>query len=353
MRKIALLLVALVMVVSLVFGAFGCTASAPKVTEWKLSTHMDASQYPVGVVAQHFCDEVFARTNGELKITIYPSDELGYKAMDYMRHIRDGSFEMCGLSNPFLSGDFPLINLHGMLFLWPSMDMVIKGVQEGDAKIVFPILEKNFNCVGLWQAPMPEQHIWSKDEPLTSLEAFKGFKLRVYSKDLSDLFSAMGSLPVTMPGGEVYMALQTGLISGLITSGTTAHATNTFEVIKYGTLSRLLFSQFIYLANKDAVDRLPGDVQKTFKQVASEMYAYHLEQTRKYNKLDMDKMVGEGTELIEMPDSVRSKVIEVAKAETWETHINDCEKAGYGDEARELLRAYMKVMGGTVPPYAK
>jgi len=355
MKKVVLLLIILVMAVTLLFSAFSCAAPAPapapapEVIEWKLSGDMTAKQYPYGVVLDHFEEEITKRTDGRLKINIYLGGELGYDAMDYLRHIRDGSFDMCTLANPWLSEDFPLISIGLTQFLWSNIDEFGKALKEVNPRLMYPLLERDFNCVALWEGPWPEQYIWTKDEPLTSLDAFKGLKVRVDSKAIGTIMSEMRAVPVHLHGSEVYMGLQRGTVDAACTSGTSMYAYKAYEVVNYVTFSRHYFVPNIYLVNKDAFDSLPKDIQDTVREVADEMFGYHLDAAKEYNKLDMDKMYAEGVEGFEMPTDVRAKMVEVAKEYTWETGIIDCEEAGYGDEARELFRAYLDITGQEYP----
>lgn len=348
MRRVLLPFVALVVVASLLVGAFGCAPEEPEKFEWKLSAEMSMEEFMVGVIAQHFCDEVFARTDGRLEITVYPSNELGYKASEYLRALDAGYFDMINLSVGFVAGDFPLINMYGLPFLFPSPDVMMQGVDLVDKKIMYPLIERDFDLVYLWTSVMPGQHIWSK-EPLASPDDLKGLKIRSYSKALSDTLSPTGASPQVMESSEVYMALQRGVIDAFVTSGTTAYATKSYEVIDYCNITYFLYGGIINAVNKASFDSLPPDIQTIVRQVANEMSDWSLEQTKKYDKIDMDNMASQGVQMITLPADVRSVLTQAAKENAWESKITDCENAGYGAEGREMLRQYLTMVGTAAP----
>ena len=311
---------------------------------------MSGGEFIVGVVMQHFADEVFERTDGRLEITIYPSNELGFKASEYLRAIKEGYFDMLGLSVGFVAGDFPLINVYGMPFLFPSPDVMMQAVDLVDKKISWPLIERDFNLVYLFTTVMPGQHIWSK-ERLASPADLDGLKIRSYAKAISDTLSPVGAAPVVMESSEVYMALQRGVIDAFVTSGTTAYATKSYEVIDYCNVTYMLYGGIINAVNKASFDSLPPDIQTIVRRVANEMSDWSLEQTKKYEKIDMDKMVAEGVQMIPLPDDVRSALTQAAKENAWQGKITDCEKAGYGDEARQMLREYLRMVGTAAPDW--
>ena len=350
MKKFLLPLIALVVVASLLFGAFGCAPKAAEKIEWKLSAEMSGGEFIVGVIMQHFADEVFARSDGRLEITIYPSNELGFKAAEYLRALKEGYFDMIGLSVGFVAGDFPLINIYGLPFVLPSPDVMMQAVDLVDKKIMWPLIERDFELVYLWTSVMPGQHIWSK-EPLASPEDLDGLKIRSYSKALSDTLGPAGAAPVVMESSEVYMALQRGVIDAFVTSGTTAYATKSYEVISYCNVTYFLYGGVINAVNKASFDSLPPDLQEIVRQVANEMSDWSLEQTKKYEKIDMDNMVAQGVQLIPLPEAVRSVLTTAAKENAWQGKITDCEKAGYGSESREMLRQYLMMVGTAAPDW--
>ncbi len=87
------------------------------------------------------------------------------------------------------------------------------------------------------------------------------------------MVSALGATGVSMPGGETYMALQTGVIDGTVT-GVDYFVDNKFyEICKYGIQNPIYGGVFILIMNKEVWAGLPKDLQTTIDQISRDVSA--------------------------------------------------------------------------------
>src|SRR3546814_7912142 len=102
-------------------------------------------------------------------------------------------------------------------------------------------------------------------------EKFKGVKIRGLNKLFDTGLSAMGAVPVSMPGSEVYQALQTGVIDAGLTGVQAASARRYYEVQKYGAAAPtfLVFDNLV--VNPAWWDSLPKDVRARSEEHTSEL----------------------------------------------------------------------------------
>lgn len=93
-------------------------------------------------------------------------------------------------------------------------------------------------------------------------EDFAGLKLRGYGELPSETIKALGASPVTMGSGEVYMAIQRGVVDGQ-TSGTTAmYDRKMFEVTKYLTITNHAYPEFILAMNEKSFQKTDSGTAK-------------------------------------------------------------------------------------------
>jgi len=108
--------------------------------------------------------------------------------------------------------------------------------------------------------PYGEVGFWTT-EPIKNITNVEGRKLRAQAKVFADMTKAMGGIPVNVEWGEIYTALQRGLVKGIFTGYGSFSSAKLQEVAPYA--HRIFLSnQFSFIAvNKKLWDNLPTEVQ--------------------------------------------------------------------------------------------
>jgi TRAP-type transport system periplasmic protein len=108
-----------------------------------------------------------------------------------------------------------------------------------------------------------------KDREIRTPADLQGLKIRVAGSTMADVATALGATPVQMPIGEVYNALQTGLIDGVITGASTLSDFKLDEVANSYTLgANIGRGSFFAVMNQGAYDALPDDQKAAIDAVA-------------------------------------------------------------------------------------
>jgi TRAP-type C4-dicarboxylate transport system substrate-binding protein len=105
------------------------------------------------------------------------------------------------------------------------------------------------------------QHCYTNFGHLEDWNSFEGKTLRVWSVETGSFISTCGGNPVTIAWGEVFTALQTGLVDGLITSFEGAYINEMTSIAPYVTMASMQFAPASYYVNKDSLAALPADVR--------------------------------------------------------------------------------------------
>jgi len=99
----------------------------------------------------------------------------------------------------------------------------------------------------------------------------KGLKVRVQQSDLwVAMMRAVGANPTPMPFGEVYSALQTGVVDAAENNWPSYQSSRHFEVAKHYAMTEHSMSPEILVASKRAHDRLPPDLRAIVRDAARE-----------------------------------------------------------------------------------
>lgn len=209
--------------------------------------------------------QLSASTGGALTVKGYHGGELGAgPAEQYVRAVQGVADMVWGLPG-YTSSQFPLTMIVELPNAIP-LDMpgyVAFGRAMDDLAPEFP----GTKTLALWTS---EPNIFiMKDREIRSPADLAGLKIRVAGATMADVANALGATPVQMPIGEVYNALQTGLIDGVITGASTLSDFKLDEVANSYTLgANIGRGSFYAVMNAAKYDALPDDQKAAVDAVA-------------------------------------------------------------------------------------
>ena len=225
-------------------------------------SHVVAPDTPKGKGALRFKELAEQRTNGKVKVEVYPNSQL-YKDKEEMEALQLGSVQMLA---PSLSKFGPLgvkeFEVFDLPFLFKDT-AAFKGITEGQlGKDLFAKLEpKGIRGMAFWDNGF---HQMCANRPLHHVADFKGLKMRIQSSKVLDAqMRALGAIPQVMAFSELYQALQSGVVDG--TEGTPSNflTQKTYEVTKHISLSNHGHLAYAAIVNKKFWDGLPADIRAT------------------------------------------------------------------------------------------
>ena len=270
-KKGILLALVLVLVVSLVAAcAKPAPAPAPapvpapsaEVFQWKLymETPID---WETNVAGPMMCEEIAGVTNDRLQITLFYEGEHPYKQQDMLPVIQNRECELTLFALGKLAGIEPRTSLLDLPMLMPGGDFeAYRELAEGLARDGFyRDVFAEWNVQQFLPFYFTGQNVYMTDTFLEDWDSFKGKKVRGWTVPIGDLITLLNGDAVTIDFKEVYHALQTGLIDGLLTGLNAAYGAKLFEVVKRGSMINYMFSYDPWVVNKDAWAELPSDVK--------------------------------------------------------------------------------------------
>jgi len=263
---------ALVAVCSLAITAT-VEAQAPKVI--KLSHQFPASTGDTGdfrdQLARKFAAEVEKRTNGQLKIEVYPSSSL-MKTFSQFGAIRKGTLDMAVLPLAYGGGEVPEVNLGLMPALVTSYDQGLRWKSAPIGKEFEKILDDNGIKIltWVWQAG----GIASKTTPIVAPDDAKGKKVRGGSKEMDLMIKGAGGAVTNVPSNEIYNAMSTGVLDAALTSSTSLISYRLSENSKAVTTARnkaIWFMLEPLVISKDTWNKLTPEQQKIMVEVGASL----------------------------------------------------------------------------------
>ncbi|WP_322866617.1 TRAP transporter substrate-binding protein [Aquicoccus sp. G2-2] len=175
--------------------------------------HVETLASSLHVTIEKVAKMVSERSDGELVFQIFPQSQLGSQR-EMTEAVQLGTLEMTVAPTAFLGGFNPVASITDIPFLYPADTEQAQKIREGEfgKKLCSSFNSHGVTCIGLW--PNGRKNFTS-NLPLTDMAAFSGQTFRVMESSV--LVQQMAAIDVTgvpIPFGDLYTALQTGVVDG-------------------------------------------------------------------------------------------------------------------------------------------
>ena len=256
----------------LAFAATFAVSAAPKY-QWKLASVLPES-HPVHKALVFFADKMAQRTNGDVKITIFPAGQLGGEK-DFIEAVKIGSLEFAKVSAAPMGQYSPSLQVVSLPFIWRDLDHQHRVLQGPIGNRLLSDTEKyGYKSLAFLDAGF--RNITTSKGPVRTPADLKGLKIRVMqSKPLIDTINAFGATAVPMSQTEVYTALQTRVIDGWENNEPTVLSFNMQEVAKYFSYTRHTSIPDFFFMSKKTFDSAPKNIQDAILATSAEMIVEH------------------------------------------------------------------------------
>jgi tripartite ATP-independent transporter DctP family solute receptor len=257
--------------------------------------------YPTVVAVENMGKRLATQTNGHITFQMFPGSVLGGEK-EMIEQTQVGAIQIARVSLGPLGPIVPEVNVFNMPFVFRSiahMRAVIDGPVGQD--LLDKISASPARMIGLAWMDGGSRSLYTK-KPVRKPEDLKGQKIRMMGNPLFvDTMNAMGGNGISMGYGEVFTALQTGVIDGAENNPPSLYTANHFKAgAKYYTQTNHLIIPEILVMSKVTWDKLAPADQAAVKKAAREA---QLEQRQLWDAAVADytaKLKAEGVEFIEM-----------------------------------------------------
>ncbi len=258
--------------------------------------------------AMKFAKLVKKYTNGTVLITVYPGGSLGFKGSELLRVVRDGQVPMSDILMGVVAGSEHVFGISSLPRLVNSYKEAWKLYQE--CKPLYEKAALKWNQKFLYAAPWPPSGLVTK-KAIKSPADLKGVKIRTYDKNGANFLRLLGANAVSMPWGDVYSALRTNMIQGVLTSAESTKNGKFWEVLKYFTDIRYAFPLNMVTINLDYWKSLSKAQQKAMLKAAAETEKAQWKYSEDINSKDL-KIIQEHGMIVEKPTPQLNKAMDKA-----------------------------------------
>ncbi|MFD1881204.1 TRAP transporter substrate-binding protein [Paracoccus pacificus] len=270
---------------------------------------------PVTIAMKRFAELVKQYSNGEVEVQVFDGAQLGQEP-ETIEQAQAGIVDFARVNSVVLANVSPSMGVFTLPYIFRDFDHKFAVLDGEIGQQVLADLED----VGLKGFPFLEagsRNFYTvKGKPVRSIDDLKGMKIRVQPAPIAlRMIELLGAVPTPMNYGEVYSALQTGVIDGAendyVSYQTSAH----YEVAPNYTVDGHLSPPAVLVMNKAKFDGLPPAQQEAITKAAQEAALYERQIMNEAMDTAKQAVIDAGAEIIEVDNAPFRKAVEPIYAE--------------------------------------
>ncbi len=235
------------------------------------ATDTHPAGYPTVVAIENMGKKLDAATNGRIKIQMYPGGVLGEEKA-VVEQVQLGAIQIARISLGVVGPVVNDVNVFNMPFVFRGeehMRHVIDG-PIGD-ELLAKVTASPARLVALGWMDGGSRSLYTK-KPVRTPADLKGIKVRMMGNPLFvDTMNAMGGNGISMAYGEVFSALQTGVVDGAENNPPSFFTSNHYSTgAKYYEQTNHLIIPEIFVMSKMAWDKFSKEDQALIKKISRE-----------------------------------------------------------------------------------
>jgi tripartite ATP-independent transporter DctP family solute receptor len=288
MKKERFFPAAAVLLIILCLALPGGGSAQPAKFTLKLA-HYAAESHPGQLAALMFKDGVEKRTNGNVKIEIYPNNKLGDPPSVLEQNIL-GVIDMSLPTQGQLSKYSPKFGCVMIPFAYDDYDHADRVLDGPFMAWAAPDLEKaGLVFLSNWEWGL--RHLSNSKREIKEPADVKGLKIRTppeYQNQAA--MEALGATVTTIGFADLTLALKQGTVDGQENPVSVVVSNKLYETQKYLSLTGHTYNSMVHVMSKKSWDKLPAEYQKIIREESKKAGDYMRKTIRDGEKSDLQKL---------------------------------------------------------------
>jgi tripartite ATP-independent transporter DctP family solute receptor len=253
----------------------GCSSVESDTKIMRLAHGLDVT-HPVHKAMEFMADKLREDSGGKLEIKIYPSQQLGTER-EALEMLQIGSLDMTKVSAAILENFAPKIRAYSLPYLFRDTQHTYE-VYDSDIGKELLKDPNQFLLQGLTYYYAGNRSFYTKNTPVRKPADLKGLKIRVQESPMAiSLVNSLGGSPTPVSWGELYTALQSGIVDGAENNPPSFHTSRHYEVCKYYSIDQHTAVPDILVIGTKTWDKLSGQEKEWVQQAADSSAVYQRE----------------------------------------------------------------------------
>jgi tripartite ATP-independent transporter DctP family solute receptor len=288
--------VTLTLLATVLFQACGSASDTLHLT----LAHALEPTHPVHQAMVYMNERLIALSGGSMQLDIYPSAQLGSER-ETIELMQIGSIAMAKVSTAPLEGFVPTMRLFNLPYLFRDRAHYF-AVLDSDIgrELLLAPLPARLRGLGFYDAG--SRSFYTKDRPVMTPRDLDGLKIRVQeSQTAMEMVRTLGGSPTPIAYGELYTALQQGVVDGAENNPPSFYTSRHYEVARYYTLDEHTAVPDLLLISTRVWDALTARQQQWLQQAVDDSVAFERELWQRDTEAALEAVRAAGVQIIE-PD---------------------------------------------------
>ncbi len=285
-----------VLVIILVYVISLTENKSKNIDTLRIAHPLDPS-HPLHRALEHFAKRTGELSRGSMRVLIYPNGQLG-SDRECLEQLQYGILSMGITSCGPLEGFVPGMQIFGIPYVFRSREHMINVLDGPIGSDILASGEK-YGLKGLCFYDAGAMSFYTKDKPVYTPVDLAGLKIRVMKTTMSiKTMKALGALPTPIDFGELYTALQQGVVDGAENNPPSFMTSMHYEICRYYSLDEHLRIPDILLVSTLFWEKLSPQQQRIVQQAAVESAYFQRAIWQEFTQTSLEKVQSAGVEVI-------------------------------------------------------
>ncbi len=259
--------------------------------------HGLSPSHPVHQAMTFFADRVAARSGGAIRVDVHPSEQLGTER-EALELLQIGAVGMTKVSASVLENFVPDYAVFGLPYLFRD-EAHRQRVFHGPIGKRILLSGEDQGLRGLTYYDAGSRSFYSKDRPINTPDDLAGLKIRTQESSLAvRMVQALGGAATPIAWGELYTALQQGVVDGAENNPPSFYLSRHYEVCQYYSLDEHTATPDVLLMSAALWRDLDPDEQRLVDEAANASAELQLRLWRQATREALDAVRAAGVEVL-------------------------------------------------------
>ncbi|MFY0990567.1 TRAP transporter substrate-binding protein [Halomonas sp. C05BenzN] len=265
-----------------------------------------AETSPQYLSSQYFADILDQRTEGRITVNIFPNSQLG-DDVQMMEMLQTGTLDMSYPSSSPATTYVEELAAFDLPFLLPTREAAVAVMNSDVAQSMLDA----FDGTGIKALTFSEngyRQLSNSARPVASPEDVAGLDVRGLTVRTMEnpvhlsIWETLGANPTPMAFGELFSAMEQGVVDGQENPWSTILTSNFHEVQDYGSETRHVYTPFILMMSERTWDRLHPDYQELVQEAARKSAEYEIQLATEYDDWSREQLEERGMQITRLDD---------------------------------------------------
>lgn len=265
--------------------------------------------HPVSEAMVYMAEQVDSLSDGQMEVRIYPSEQLGSEQQS-LELLQLGSLDMTKVSSAVMEGFSREYRVFGLPYIFRDEDHRFS-VFEGDIGREILLSSEDVWLRGLTYYDAGSRSFYTVDRPIREPSDMRGLDIRVQESPAAiDLIHTLGGTATPISFGELYTALQQGVVDGAENNPPSLYSTRHYELVDYYSLDEHTAPPDVLLISTHTWDRLTEQEREWVQSAVETSLEVQKELWAEAEDEAMQAVEEAGVEIIEPDQSKFAEAVE-------------------------------------------